>query len=81
MINDDKIFCSDSCFDIFGLDYSDNVNVHKPFEFVHPDDFEMVLHKVDEGKNFKSEYRIFHGKIISRISLLGLLKMIPFKKD
>lgn len=65
VIDEDKLYCSDYFYDIFGLDYSNHIPMTKPFELVHPDDFDEASEKVQQalkGKDYYSEYRIYHGK-------------------
>lgn len=65
LIDEDKLYCSDYFYDIFGLDHSIHIPMTKPFQLVHPDDFDEALKKVQQalkGENYFSEYRIYHGK-------------------
>ncbi|WP_117160693.1 EAL domain-containing protein [Paraliobacillus sp. X-1268] len=65
IIDEDKLYCSDYFYDIFGLDHSQYIPMTEPFQYVHPDDFDEALAKVKKaikGKNYYSEYRIYHGK-------------------
>ncbi|MEC2159734.1 diguanylate cyclase domain-containing protein [Virgibacillus halodenitrificans] len=65
LIEEDKLYCSDYFFEIFGFDRTDHVSMEKPFQFVHPADYDKSLRKIKQaykGKNLINEFRIYHGK-------------------
>lgn len=66
LIGENKLFCSDNFYYIFGLDKEEYISMDVPFQLVHPDDYEYAFEKVREamlqGKSFTNEFRIIHGK-------------------
>ncbi|MFB4169983.1 EAL domain-containing protein [Virgibacillus sp. JSM 102003] len=67
VIDEDRIFCSDYTYDIFGLDKSQtNVSMDTPFEFMHPDDYDeastTVQQAIEKGTSYVSKFRIIHGE-------------------
>lgn len=65
-IAEDKLLCSNSFYDIFGFAKSNHVPMNKPFQFVHPEDYEQtcenVTQAINNGTSYDSEFRIVHGK-------------------
>ncbi|WP_188454961.1 EAL domain-containing protein [Virgibacillus oceani] len=65
-IDENKLSCSDYFFAIFGFDKTEAIPIEKPFEFVHPDDYqkthEIFYQSMKKGIGFTAEYRIYHGK-------------------
>jgi len=66
LIEEDKLFCSDNFFNIFGVEKAEFINLNTPFQFIHPHDYNVVFEKVSDaitfGRNFSCEFRIVHGK-------------------
>lgn len=65
-ISEDKLYCSDYFYEIFGFDKTDEVPMNKPFQYVHPDDYklayQLVNRAVSTGTSYVSEFRIYQGK-------------------
>lgn len=64
----DKLYCSDTFFDLFGMDQMHNKtpSMEVPFELVHPDDYErsdkIVRRAVQKGEGYVNDLRIYHGQ-------------------
>ncbi|MGN7479063.1 EAL domain-containing protein [Solibacillus silvestris] len=65
LIDEDKLFCSENFYNIFGLDPQNFISMDAPFLLVHPDDEEEAYKKVREaimyGKSYTNQFRILHG--------------------
>lgn len=66
IIDEDSLLLSKKCFQLFGLGDSKNLSMDKPFELIHPDDYEntkkIVSESMYKGKNYHTVFRIYHGK-------------------
>ncbi|MBM7610377.1 diguanylate cyclase (GGDEF)-like protein/PAS domain S-box-containing protein [Lysinibacillus composti] len=65
LIKEDQLFYSEYFYDLFGLEHTRHYTMDKLFKLVHPEDYERSYKFVKEaykGKNFRNEFRIFHGK-------------------
>ncbi|WP_068677612.1 EAL domain-containing protein [Oceanobacillus sp. Castelsardo] len=66
IIDEDRILYSDRFFELFGLEYKEDISMEKPFEYVHPDDYEVtreiVYKSAKKGTSYVTEFRINHGK-------------------
>lgn len=63
-IDENKLFCSDYFYEIFGIEKSNTIPMEKPFEFVHPEDYEQSYQMVQQaiqGQNYSNKFRIYHG--------------------
>ncbi|WP_416149895.1 EAL domain-containing protein [Salipaludibacillus sp. HK11] len=64
-IEKDSLYCSDQFYTIFGYNKFDDDSMEKPFEYIHPDDYERLRSDVNEainrGTSYQSEFRIYHG--------------------
>ncbi|MEK4130830.1 EAL domain-containing protein [Solibacillus sp. FSL W8-0474] len=67
-INEDKLFCSENFYNIFGLEPDNYISMENPFKLVHPHDKEDAYEKVRDamiyGKNYTNQFRIVHGKTL-----------------
>lgn len=66
-ITRDQLYCSDTFFDLFGMDPMRNTpSMEIPFELVHPDDYEradkIVKRAIQKGVGYVHEFRIYHGR-------------------
>lgn len=65
-IDEDRLYSSDNFSNIFGYNRNEAVSMEKPFEFVHPDDYEQtyqtVYNSMKTRSDYSAEFRIFHGK-------------------
>ncbi|SOC25723.1 diguanylate cyclase/phosphodiesterase with PAS/PAC sensor(s) [Ureibacillus xyleni] len=65
-IKEDKLYCSDYFYHLYGLDKQEFMGINTPLELVHPDDYDFVKKTIEEairnGKNFYIHFRIYHGK-------------------
>ncbi|GGM22229.1 hypothetical protein GCM10011351_05140 [Paraliobacillus quinghaiensis] len=65
IIEEDALYCSDYFYSIFGLDSKEHISMDKPFELIHPEDYEhskKILENAYKGVNYATEFRIYHGK-------------------
>lgn len=67
LIDEDKLYCSDYFYHIFGIDQKDCISMSQPFKLVHPHDYEDAYEKVqiaiEKGEGFVNQFRIKHGKL------------------
>ncbi|WP_246027593.1 MULTISPECIES: EAL domain-containing protein [Lysinibacillus] len=66
VIAEDRLYCSDYFYYIFGLDKTEYINIDIPFQLIHPHDYDVVNEAVREaittGTAFSIHFRIIHGK-------------------
>ncbi|RKQ16940.1 EAL domain-containing protein [Ureibacillus endophyticus] len=66
LIEEDRLYCSDYFYHIFGINKDDCVKMEDPFKLVHPHDYEDAYEKIhnaiEKGQNFVNHFRIYHGK-------------------
>jgi diguanylate cyclase (GGDEF)-like protein/PAS domain S-box-containing protein len=66
IIDEDRLLFMDRFFELFGLDYREDISMDTPFENVHPDDRELtreiVYKSASKGTSYVTEFRLYHGK-------------------
>lgn len=86
-VKQDKLYCSDNFYRIFGFDQSSEDGIDKPFQFIHPHDYESTYQTFQQSlrqEKFDSEFRIYHGKTNELRYLKAVAEVIwknnePFK--
>ncbi|MDI7743569.1 EAL domain-containing protein [Lysinibacillus fusiformis] len=66
IIEEDKLFCSENFYRIFGIEEDDFISMDDPFNLVHPHDyedaFENLRYAINHGRSYTGQFRIVHGK-------------------
>ncbi|MEN1967786.1 EAL domain-containing protein [Lentibacillus sp. N15] len=66
VIDDNQLICSDNFYRLFGIQRTEHMPMEKPFELVHPDDYEqtwnLVNQATDIGTSYATSFRFYHGQ-------------------
>ncbi|HEY4599890.1 MAG TPA: EAL domain-containing protein [Cerasibacillus sp.] len=66
VIKDDTLLCSDSFYDLFGIEKTPSINLKTLSTYFHPDDFEetykQINKSIQQGADLTTSFRISHGK-------------------
>ncbi|PAV30827.1 hypothetical protein CIL05_03655 [Virgibacillus profundi] len=83
-IDDDRLYCSDNFYGIFGFDETDVIPMNKLFQFIHPDDYQeshqIIYDSMKKGVGFVNEYRINHG-ITNEIHYIKVQAEVIWRDD
>src|SRR5699024_6070999 len=65
-ISNDKLECSKSCYDIFGIGETGLFSLDAFLSFIHPEDYDatkaVITNAIKDGKGYSTEFRLIQRK-------------------